>query len=416
MSHPSSDSSNQQPDPNGKGIPLPRSRRIELDEEELWNLEDDMSPPPIAKPVRVETPGFTIPPKQSSDIITRIEPSRQRALMDHPDDEMDPWSDEIPEKESSEFIPLLADVPEPVSPKRSTTSSFPIGMSRTEDEIWGDFVDDQDHDETDLAPTSSTISAQVESPSTSSIMENREPSAESMKLLSPTPTIPTDEANPSSSTDQVQSLSESVGLTPPLTNPDCSPEKPSWKWPQFSQIERISLICSFVVLGLIALVSIFLFQRNIHSQENPYIKPDMPCLGNIARIDNYATYWRAPIREGIHADPTRLEVISIPVIELTLGSCSEPSGVIRVVFYNERGEIAGDTQSQSFTSQVFRKNGQPTLSFAATTGFTSFGEQEAYRARQTKPWVVRVYEAKNENAPSSSYRLLFSTAVSTKRQ
>jgi hypothetical protein len=159
-----------------------------------------------------------------------------------------------------------------------------------------------------------------------------------------------------------------------------------------------------------------IFRKHVQAQVDPYAEPDFPAKGSIAQVKSAETYWRPPIKEGPDADPTQRDVILIPVIDVTLGSCASATGVIRVLFYNDQGEIVGDSITRPYRDGRFIRNDSPTTSFSATTGFTSFGEQEAYRAYLGKPWSIRVYEGPDETAPSSSFQLLFSTPISTKRQ
>jgi hypothetical protein len=187
-------------------------------------------------------------------------------------------------------------------------------------------------------------------------------------------------------------------------------------WHSMSKFELTAILSSLGILAFLAVAALIIFRTDIRTEENPYLRASMPARGEMATIAAYQSYWRKPVREGPDADAARLDIISIPELELTLGSCPAESGVIRVIFYNDAGEMAGDTLTYRYQGGKFRKNSAETIKVAATTGFRSFGEQEAYRARQTQPWTIRVFEGEDENAPSSSFRLLFSSAISTTRQ
>jgi hypothetical protein len=188
----------------------------------------------------------------------------------------------------------------------------------------------------------------------------------------------------------------------------------SWKPLKLTRLELISCIIFVAFLVSVGVGGIIAFRSNIKTRDNPYAMPKLPAEGQYSTITSADTFWRAPIRSGANAEPVQLDVILTPTIDIQLGSCSSADGAIRVVFYNDKGEITGDILTRGYRDHRFTLNHESTLNFACTKGFANFGEQEAYRAYLVKPWSIRVYEGPNENAPSSAFQLLFTAPVSTK--
>jgi hypothetical protein len=86
------------------------------------------------------------------------------------------------------------------------------------------------------------------------------------------------------------------------------------------------------------------------------------------------------------------------------------------MFHNEKGEIVGDTVTQNFSQGKFTLSSSESRAFSSTAGFIDFGEQEAYRTGQGKPWTIKVYEGPSDNASSDQFRLLFTTPIATERR
>ena len=193
------------------------------------------------------------------------------------------------------------------------------------------------------------------------------------------------------------------------------PSQPfSWKRPKLTRLELVSCIIFVAFLMSVGVGGIIAFRSNIKTRDNPYAMPKLPAQGQYSTITSADTFWRAPIRSGANADSAQLDVILTPTINIQLGNCSSRDGAIRVVFYNDKGEIAGDILTRAYRDHKFTLNKENTLNFACTKGFANFGEQEAYRAYLVKPWSIRVYEGPSESAPSSAFQLLFTAPVSTK--
>jgi hypothetical protein len=205
---------------------------------------------------------------------------------------------------------------------------------------------------------------------------------------------------------------ESESFDPPA--PGSNTE--SWQITRFSRLETMLSLAFLVLLIGGGFWGAQIFRQHVQAQADPYTEPEFPAKGTLALIESAETYWRPPVKEGPDADTTQREVILIPIIDVTLGSCTAPSGVIRVLFYNDKGEIVGDTITRPYRDSRFTSTDSSTASFPSTTGFTSFGDQEAYRAYLGKPWSIRVYEGPDEAAPSSAFKLLFTTPISTKRK
>lgn len=246
--------------------------------------------------------------------------------------------------------------------------------------------------------------------------------------ISPTPSAPLP-AETWETTSETPAAAEQIAATPDTQKQteqeadteSFEPPKPgtstqSWQIPRFSRLETILSLAFLLLLIGGGFWGAQIFRHHVQAETDPYSKPKFPAKGALALIESAETYWRPPVKEGPDADPTQREVILIPVIDVTLGSCAAPSGVIRVLFYNDKGEIVGDTITRPYRDSRFTSTDSSTASFPSTTGFISFGEQEAYRAYLGKPWSIRVYEGPDETSPSSAFKLLFTTPISTKRK
>jgi hypothetical protein len=446
------DSTNEHQGSTTKGVPLPRPRKVLVDENDLWNLEDDLtdSETPAPAEPRPSIP-LGIPQRHSSDYITRIEPNAHATpAYATQEDPIESLPDELPEVETTNgFIPVLENATETAA----VSAKKPMPYSPVEDDIWSDFDDAEDEPvhrtegepprqlETLIDESTVPLAAQTEE---TDIPENPiayepEPSIAAAPVWTePFPEAVIPEPAAVELTEPSESLiSDFTDETGTVDSPTDEPTEehedtenhehehhgpvdwrsltgPSWR--SITKFELTAIISSFVVLAILAVAGLIIFRTVIRTQDNPFLRASMPAKGEIASIESYETYWRKPRREGPNADAARLDIISIPEVQITLGESAASAGVIRVIFYNDAGEMAGDTLTCAFQQGKFVDNSQKSITFAATTGFRSFGEQEAYRARQTLPWTIRVYEGSDENAPSSSFRLLFSSAISTNRQ
>jgi hypothetical protein len=133
---------------------------------------------------------------------------------------------------------------------------------------------------------------------------------------------------------------------------------------------------------------------------------DFPVEGRHLTIRSADSFWRAPITEGERAETFRRGTQLLPVVELT---SSGSTGAVRVIFRDQDGRGAGDV----VTSPI--KPGAP-LQIAATAGFEDVGMHAAYRAGQSEPWTVEVFEAPSETSSNSDFRKLFEIDISTDRR
>ena len=268
-----------------------------------------------------------------------------------------------------------------------------IIKKNTEAELWGDFVDDDESDKVTIAV--------------------KEPEPEVEKLQS----VVIEKSEPKSVKSEIEPTSVKTETLPPTDEDEFAPKAPSGNAVtlQITKFSRLEKICSLSFLALFLIGSFFAykaFQDNVKAEANDYAEPNFPIAGKIAKVDQAKTYWRQPVREGPNPDPIKLNVILIPVIEITLEGSDATKGVIRVIFRNGEKVIVGDSLTKTFTNNKFVANQSATLAFPCTDGFTDFGEQEAYRAHLSKPWSIEVYEGADDNAPLTSFKLLFTTPVS----
>jgi len=389
-------------------------------ETDLWNLDEDLPASP-AKPADDEKPVATTPSTQSiPEPVIRIESPEIRRR-----DRKAAKTREVDESDLAEKTPTPTPAAKPgMSPRSALPKSTPAGLGMTEDEVWSDFIEEEVIRSTPAIPTPAPLPSKESEvnamPVPSLASDDKAPPV----TAEPSPPIPpetweTSSEPPASAGETVaaavaekQDDQEVESFDPPA--PGTSTK--SWQITRFTRLEAmLSLACLLLLIGG-GFWGAQLFRQHVQAQADPYNEPEFPAKGSLATIDTAETYWRSPIMDGPNADPTQREVILIPVIDVTLGSCAAPHGVIRVMFTNDKGEIVGDTITQAFRDSRFTSNDSSTASFSSTTGFTSYGEQEAYRAYLGKPWTIRVYEGPDATSPSSAFHLLFTTPISTKRK
>jgi hypothetical protein len=413
MSDSNSDQRPKKPDKEPKNFHLPRQRQAMPNEADLWNLDEEL-PAARVKPADELPSSSPYQPEPSApETITRIESpdARRRARKAAKARET-----ASPEEESESAPPVKPGLnPLAVLPK-----SAPSGLGMTEDEIWSDFIDDEPSPAP--MPPSSKMAEVKAMPEPASESDAKVPPlspeplapipAETWETTPEPPAVTQEEIAEKDSQNSENKEAEPESFEPPAPGSHSK----SWQITRFSRLETMLSLAFLLLLIGGGFWGAQIFRQQVQTQADPYTEPEFPAKGALALIESAETYWRPPVKEGPDADPTQREVILIPVIDITLGSCAAPSGVIRVLFYNDKGEIVGDTITRPYRDSRFVSTDSSTASFPSTTGFTSFGEQEAYRAYLGKPWSIRVYEGPDETASSSAFKLLFTTPISTKRQ
>ncbi|MFM2171031.1 MAG: hypothetical protein RI957_1260 [Verrucomicrobiota bacterium] len=439
------------------GASTPLTRRTDPHEEGLWNLDEEWNTdransekpvqekaapaPEVATPapqVIEPTPAFIEPSTEPSDDhaepVTRIEPTysrRRLARNQRRNEEIEELPETAAETQQIEEAPSQAETQDHAEPNSlpSASRGVPVGFGLTEDEVWSDFLSDDEPDHAEM-PEAMPFAEQVEM-TTATEPAASEPAAheisavehEEARFVPIENETPAPEAEIPGITTQKPAEADTANdnpVGPP--QPSITKENPQSNaanqtslrsFLKLSRLEWLACLLFFSFLTYGVLWSVQAFRSEVQAQPNPYQQPDLPSNGTWATVRAVNTFWRKPILEGANADTVRQDVTMIPVARISLGSCASSHGSIRVIFYNDKGSIAGDTVTHRFENHCFSKSGALEQTFSATTGFTSFGDQEAYRARLVKPWTIRVYEGPDENAPSSAYRLLFSAPIST---
>ena len=445
MSDSSSDQKRKRPDRRAANINSPSFRKHAPQEEGLWNLDEEWQvkadSSPAAQEEKNEPAAVTSPPEpgapapemtdaasapQAEETVTRVEPSYSRRRLtrnkrrSNETEEPARSEDEVAE---SPIPPFSPETPEPMEAS-TLRNSAPVGLGLTEDEVWSDFLSDDElapngnnlpsalaPHEKQPEPEEPAIKLQAEpEPEENDPLPHREELAEVEKEND----LPVPEPMPSMETTETELIDERSSEENNAGTSDTLPAQSfSFSFPVLSRFEIIASFLFLLCLLFGGIWTLQVFRSEVQAQPNPYLQPDYPSVGNLATVASADTFWRVPVTEGANADPVRQDVTLIPVIRIKLGTCASPSGAIRVIFYNDKGIIAGDTVTHRFENHQFSPGGSSERAFAATTGFTNFGDQEAYRAHLVKPWTIRVYEGPDENAPSSQFRLLFTAPIST---
>lgn len=404
---------------------LPRHRASLDAEADLWTLDDEL--PSISKPLS--------PLPEAKVANTEAEAEAEAVIrVDHDPGNQKPYGMRSLKKSrvkeviaAPEEAPTPAEEPEKIKPFALKSKRATKAVAMTENDVWVDF----DLIDEPAAPVTAdekvTLLSLDKSAQTAS-MRSLDLSHKALPKKTPNIAPATRIAEPvtdlsAPSTTFPDELSAEDGLLDLYDETPASSKRapmirkdPASASQQNSRFSRLEIIASFLFLSMLisgGLIGVYLFQSQVQTRESGNDTPHFPIQGAIAQIESAETYWRVPIKEGPNADATQRDVILIPAIDITLNASKSTNGVIRVIFYNETGTIVGDIITREFNNHRFVENGTSSLSFASTFGFTNIGEQENYRANPSKTWTIKVYEGPNENAPSSSFLLLFSIPLSS---
>ncbi len=396
------------PKPVRNPLPMNQTNKGTYDNEiDLWNLEDDhSSTAPTVTPVEENsTPEKTedvANTKTQDKFVANDEESKPFAETDEATDSR-VSEDHQPAVERSISVQSIdVALPNPSQSKYALPSR--LAVAPAEDEIWGDFTDEiaskaesvEKSTEEEIVSVVTKIETETFKPVVATIITPepaREKTVELKEAESFIASEPEDKPGPATA----------VTATPSI---------------QISKFSRIEIIASVAFLLILISGSFFVlrsYRANLTIEKNLYIKPYYPVKGQLAEVDRVVTYWRAPIKDGPNRDPIKLDVKLLPVIEITLGN-EATQGALRVMFHNDKGDIVGDTVTQNFSQGKFTLSASEALALSSTAGFVDFGEQEAYRTGQGKPWTIKVYEGPSVNASSDQFRLLFTTPIGTERR
>jgi hypothetical protein len=172
-----------------------------------------------------------------------------------------------------------------------------------------------------------------------------------------------------------------------------------------TQLERSCLIA----FGVLLLIGGWFLVHSLHKlpeEKKPLSASDFPIKGSKIEAVKVASYWRAPITTGEGTDTFRRGTVLLPVLELQVAG---GPGAVRVFFRNTSGELVGDPVTRAV-------KGPSTLKIAASAGFDDLGMHAAYRAGNSKPWLVEILEGPAANAPGDQFKRLFEIPISTERR
>lgn len=166
------------------------------------------------------------------------------------------------------------------------------------------------------------------------------------------------------------------------------------------------------VLLAISVAALFLLFSGVSTEPTGLATPDFPVEGDHAKVEQAASYWREPVRDGEQRDVARPEVEFLPAVEITLAG---GDGALRAIFRDQHDAFIGDPITRSFSGGRFADSDGATLEFAATDGFHGQGQYHSYRVGD-EPWHVEFLEASSANAPGSEFRTLFRMPLSSNRR
>lgn len=404
----------------GRNRPQLSDLSRETTEDDLWNLDEEpaaarprqpkLTPPPPASPKEpaapAEPPGTVEPP------MPRGLASPAKPLTPRP-----PKPDEIGDLDESESEPAASD-------EVVTTLTSPI-----DDE--GDEEEKKPKPATPSATSKPKTKAKAKIPAASkaktpAVSQVDTPAA---PVEVPAPVVETPPAQPEPKTEEAvveeyADLCEQPYEDPveePVAHPAPRENRPrsaapaaaasSLPGPRLNRREVIGIASFAVVVMITAVWVLSHFFSQLSFTRDSDGKPSYPLKGELARVASGTTFWREPVRSGENRDVARREVILIPVLELALDPEHSGGGALRVIFRNSEGQPLGDPITRSFGAGRFEASGNATITFAATDGFTTDGDFQAYRTGKGKLWTADVLEGPPGNGPASAFKKLSSIPI-----
>ena len=342
-------------------------------EQDLWAF-DEPSQPEKESAVEVPTSDSLsgMPAPRGSGKVTKL-PVGDFAIFEE--------SSQAAEQETAERVQMNVSKKRPKSLPTFQSAFQPASQQMRHSEVGSEFDDLDDWE----APRSEleVLKAAPEAESVSvSELAQAKPVIE--KIMPETPRISSiDEFSP-----QVRKDAVPVSLYPHL---------------KLSKIERIGLAALLAVILVGAGVVYFKTIHHLPFKSERVQENDFPVKGEHLMISSAASYWRAPIADGVHAETFRRGTQLVPVVELTMKG---GPAAVRVIFRNSNGEVIGDAVTRTIQAGNL-------LTVAGTAGFEDLGMHAAYRTEQSKPWTVQIYEAPSENSPGPAFKKLFEMNIST---
>ncbi|MFK7909638.1 MAG: hypothetical protein AB8F34_03460 [Akkermansiaceae bacterium] len=344
-----------------------RDISTQLEEENLWDLEDDWDDEGQAEKQTTsesqDSQETEIPPEQEQEIAEEsAEPEGKPEVEPEKQPEI---STEQPAAEEKNTDPEPAD-------------------SEPEDEL------DEDTEQPELA-----LDEKPKSTAPISLQESSEETKEQSR------TSEADSVEPSEEDDAAPT--EAVGgITAPATV--------VLKKLSLNKTEKITLSAlALVLIGCIIWGCIWLGGKNEIANAREAV--ELPVAGKFATISNLTTIWvNAKEETGIN-----LNAVVVPSVSITLDPDKTGNGALRLYFQNADETSIGDTITLPFEKGQF-SNGSNTIEVSASDGFHEEGQYYAYQAEDAIPWRVLILEAPSESSPGSEFIELLNAPVDAKRK
>ncbi|BDS08091.1 hypothetical protein NT6N_31310 [Oceaniferula spumae] len=363
-------------DNQNKAARKARDLSNQLEEEDLWDLEDSWD----EEDEEPAAAGTEAPEEEADD---------EAPLEEEPLDEADiAEEDDVTAEEE----------PEETSSDSEDIEEEPEDSIEDEEEVLEDDELESDDEPTETADLFEDIEDEPE------IEDEFEDIADEPEETEPEDT-------------DIDVVAESEDIAP-ITEPAEEPTQPipaesaaaEFKKPSLSSIEKISLSAFVVVfLGLAIWGYMFLHERN--NLGKPETTLNFPVKGKHTTVSDFHTFWQSPE----DAQGIKLGAKVIPGASITLDDDSNGSGALRIYFLNAEKNTAGDTVTISFSDGKF-SNGKKTIEVLATDGFHQEGDFSAYVLDHTLAWRIRVLEADSANASGDDFSEIIDTVIEPVRR
>lgn len=345
-----------------------KSRDIstQLEEENLWDLEDDWENGDEEAPAEQPSPEASDEKEDEPSNDDDIAPEEE----DHP-------SDDDEEEEQEEFeLPLEDEEEEPLPALDNEPESESTDAIEEEQEL--EIDEDELPSPQDQAPIS------------------LEESYEEIE-----DTNPAEEPSPATTEDSPDNETPS--------DPE-APATAALKKLSLSSAEKITLgSLAVILIGLAIWGCIWLRGKNKIANTRETV--ELPVEGKHATITELTTFWISPEKgPGVN-----LNAIVVPAVTITLDEETSRSGALRLFFRNADKISIGDPITLPFQNGQF-SNGSNTIEVSASDGFHQEGQFHAYQVDGGVPWRVHILESSSVTARGSEFKELLDAPVDAKRR
>ena len=206
---------------------------------------------------------------------------------------------------------------------------------------------------------------------------------------------------------QVQEISEPTSPTEPA--PPAEEEAPQTKArtkdpSSTSILEKVAIFLLMAALVSVAVWGAFAYVDNAPNGTLIEFKQDFPIEGEHITIDEVATGWREPVRDGDDPDNgVVVEARLIPCASIKVSGSGSTD--LQVSFRDGEGRLIGDIVNLSVQGGKFQSTQSSVAVIHATAGFTNPTMINPYLNGDIDPWSLSIVEGQEGGEPIVKTRI-----------